>query len=662
MKSILLVFLLFIIPVVSMAQITYYESTGSFDDGHGSGTYPDNYDQTYLISCEGAVRIELSFPRFDTEGGYDKVYVYDGNTQDGNKLIGQYDNDNPPPSVIASTGPNILIRFKTNESYGRDGWTALYTAMYKNVYRLDYTQSNGCIVAGGPGTQCGNGMEGSYVIKIEDAASINLNFSYFNLETDNDFLYVYDGESISAPLLGAFTGSNLPPEINSSGGSLCLCFVTNNSVPSIGWAANYKSYSNHYSKSTLSPSQNYLYTAIPQMPVKEFYASEIEANSNILIEEVTYHDGLGRPSQKTLINNSPSGKDVIVPIAYDDFGREAVKYLPYTLDKAGAFDESALTSQSSFYQNSPNGITKDAYPFAVTQFEASPLNRVQKQGAPGETWQPDKHPVSIDYLTNTGSEALLWRVDTNGNLALSSQNNGYYAAGELYVTKTTDENQDSIKEYKDKEGHVVMKSVYDGAVWLKTCYVYDDFGLLRYVLPPKAFDQLAGIPSGVNDAEVITGNTTKNAYEGKSYALQSGASLTLTSGFNFAASSGASFTVAQASSQNTADVLKNLAYQYTYDTRNRMIGKKLPGAGWISMVYDKRDRLVLSQDSVQHSANKWLFTKYDELNRPVTTGLITIVDTRNNIQQALDNTVYGTSSPRSYFVTRTNTGEIGYSD
>ncbi|MDP4210569.1 MAG: RHS repeat-associated core domain-containing protein, partial [Bacteroidota bacterium] len=47
---------------------------------------------------------------------------------------------------------------------------------------------------------------------------------------------------------------------------------------------------------------------------------------------------------------------------------------------------------------------------------------------------------------------------------------------------------------------------------------------------------------------------------------------------------------------------------------------------------------------------------------PVTTGLITIVDTRNNIQQALDNTVYGTSSPRSYFVTRTNTGEIGYSD
>jgi RHS repeat-associated protein len=69
--------------------------------------------------------------------------------------------------------------------------------------------------------------------------------------------------------------------------------------------------------------------------------------------------------------------------------------------------------------------------------------------------------------------------------------------------------------------------------------------------------------------------------------------------------------------------IDNLAFQYKYDGRKRMISKRVPGAEWVYMVYDDRDRLVLTQDAEQRKLNKWSFTKYDVLNRPIITGIYT---------------------------------------
>lgn len=69
--------------------------------------------------------------------------------------------------------------------------------------------------------------------------------------------------------------------------------------------------------------------------------------------------------------------------------------------------------------------------------------------------------------------------------------------------------------------------------------------------------------------------------------------------------------------------LNNWAFQYKYDSRKRMTHKKVPGADWVYMVYDNRDRLVMTQDGEQRKTNKWSFTKYDALNRPVMTGIYT---------------------------------------
>jgi len=66
-----------------------------------------------------------------------------------------------------------------------------------------------------------------------------------------------------------------------------------------------------------------------------------------------------------------------------------------------------------------------------------------------------------------------------------------------------------------------------------------------------------------------------------------------------------------------------LAFQYRYDPKKRMTHKKVPGADWVYMVYDNRDRLVMTQDGNQRPYNKWSYTKYDAMNRPIVTGIYT---------------------------------------
>jgi RHS repeat-associated protein len=69
--------------------------------------------------------------------------------------------------------------------------------------------------------------------------------------------------------------------------------------------------------------------------------------------------------------------------------------------------------------------------------------------------------------------------------------------------------------------------------------------------------------------------------------------------------------------------LDTWAFQYKYDARKRVTHKKVPGADWVYMVYDNRDRLVMTQDGEQRKLNKWSNTKYDALNRPIMTGIYT---------------------------------------
>jgi len=69
--------------------------------------------------------------------------------------------------------------------------------------------------------------------------SINVNFTDFDLEQDYDFLSVYNGPTTASPLLGTFTGSNLPASLTStaSGGELTFRFTSDQIENGRGWIA-----------------------------------------------------------------------------------------------------------------------------------------------------------------------------------------------------------------------------------------------------------------------------------------------------------------------------------------------------------------------------------------------------------------------------------------
>jgi hypothetical protein len=65
--------------------------------------------------------------------------------------------------------------------------------------------------------------------------------------------------------------------------------------------------------------------------------------------------------------------------------------------------------------------------------------------------------------------------------------------------------------------------------------------------------------------------------------------------------------------------IRNHCYTYRYDARQRVYEKHIPGDGWTSLVYNRRDQLVATQDQRQATTSglPWWITKYDALGRPI---------------------------------------------
>ena len=216
---------------------------------------------------------------------------------------------------------------------------------------------------------------------------------------------------------------------------------------------------------------------------------------------------------------------------------------------------------ASFKSSAPGNYGNDSRPYGQPVYEASPLNRTVKEYGPGAAWHGG-HSVNTDYLGNSTANAQLNCINYSVSSAGALTSNGSYASGQLSVVKTTDEDLNVSYTFTDKMGHVVLSRQMKGSETHDTYYVYDDKSNLCFVLQPM---------------------------------YQSSANL------------------------------DQYAFQYKYDGRNRCIWKKLPGAGYMEMVYDNADRLVFSQDGNQRAltSGNWTYYKYDGLNRLTEQGTCT---------------------------------------
>lgn len=207
----------------------------------------------------------------------------------------------------------------------------------------------------------------------------------------------------------------------------------------------------------------------------------------------------------------------------------------------------------STYGQTAQSYYGDTYLYRETLYENSPLSRTVGVKNPGSVW--NAHPKTAAYRCNTAEEVVLFRISSDG-----VQRVGRYTPGALYVTRETDEDGIWQESFTDKSGRVVMTRQGNG---YDTYYIYDDHGRLCYVLPPMAVD-------GMHN----TGNYP-----------------------------------------DSHTLLQQYAYLYKYDDRGNCIGKRLPGCKSIQLIYDRANRLVMSQDGNQQSGSLWTITKYDALSR-----------------------------------------------
>jgi RHS repeat-associated protein len=306
----------------------------------------------------------------------------------------------------------------------------------------------------------------------------------------------------------------------------------------------------------------------------QLHAQQLNNGSNLgyVNQSVSYADDLGKPIESVQVQSSPARKDIIGFKDFDALGREAKKWLPYTSGQASGMFVSvstAISNQSTFFNGLNDKIADDTSPFATTAFENSPLSSAIGQKGVGNYWQSNNIGTAASYGSNSETTVLNWSMNGIAGSPIASSPT-YYTASALTKALGIDENSIHSETYTDLQGRkILLRTDLGGGVWAETYYVYNRKNNLTFMLPPQLVKLL-------KDAN--------------------------------------SFAPTQAQ-------LDTWAYQYKYDNLGRQIESKAPGAGWVYTIYDQRDRILLTQDGNQRTNNEWSYTKYDDLNRPVISGI-----------------------------------------
>ncbi|WP_462394288.1 DUF6443 domain-containing protein [Alistipes indistinctus] len=316
-------------------------------------------------------------------------------------------------------------------------------------------------------------------------------------------------------------------------------------------------------------------TAQQQSTTERIYTDETGTAYNAT---VTYYDGLYRPKQTVQVGASPAGGDIVSFVEYDCMGRtDSVSYLPFvTATASGAKVSDPLSEQMAFY-SAKFGTGQGDYARSYKTYDDSPLGFVLNQTSPGEYRSFSGYYTHFGYRLNTQADAIRrYRMEGDSSLKFD----GYYAADQLTVkrvlaakdnaTEAEQAQSQESYEYTNAQGQVIAKEVRVSETDRRmTYYVYDDLGQQRYVLPPAQHE-------------------------------------TLTDGTTY-----------------TPSQLHKLSYYTEYDDKGQAVRQWNPGTDCVYSLYDRRGRLAMTQSGKQRTANEWSFTKYDRIDRPVLSGIVT---------------------------------------
>ena len=290
----------------------------------------------------------------------------------------------------------------------------------------------------------------------------------------------------------------------------------------------------------------------------------LDASGASFRETNLYHDRLGRPVETVRTAASPDGRDIAELSEHDAFGRPCREYRPVPLTTSTG----AYAPFSAVHPEILKFYNWEVYAFSKTLYEASPLDRVTEEYGPGSPWHTRGRSVRTSYLVNDGSGLLScsgYLVESDTSVTCI----GTLSSGNLNIVEVTDEDGNVSLTFTDKLGRKTLERTVDGERYQDTYYVYDDLGLLRYVLTPEA--------SAVMSSTGTFGDSSSP--------------------------------------------LSMQAYVYKYDGKGRCVSERRPGCAHVLYRYDKGDVPVFTQDGEMRKRGEWRFSFRDPLGRDAVNGV-----------------------------------------
>lgn len=217
-------------------------TSGSITDGSGPANYMSNQSCSWLIDpIDSVTAIKINFKAFDTEMGFDSVSVYKGSDA-SSTLVASF-SGSAIPSSISIQGDKAFLTFHSNGNTQSDGWFADYSCTTP-LFCQSMTflqQVSGSVSDGSQSYNYNNNSMCRWMIQPPGASGILIQFTDFDLQSVEDYLAFYDGNTYPYEIIASFDGSTIPADFTAMTSKLLVVFRSDEQTNESGWSFNYQS-------------------------------------------------------------------------------------------------------------------------------------------------------------------------------------------------------------------------------------------------------------------------------------------------------------------------------------------------------------------------------------------------------------------------------------
>ena len=332
---------------------------------------------------------------------------------------------------------------------------------------------------------------------------------------------------------------------------------------------------------------------VPQQPITDINLVNETSYASVVKLSTEYTDGFGRVMQR--ITRRPNLFNYDNVECYDHRpSNKSYSYLPYSINTYSFithFQTSPFSADIDYYSSLfPN---EAGTAFKESEYISDANSRSSISYNVGKSNVGQRHGTTSTTKLNGSNEIIIWDLDNTANHWPIKK--GYYSEKQLTKKIMQDADGAYMEAVYDIDNKLICKSLLANytdcdvdhledpnlhapgingppqqcPTYLWTYYVYDFFGKLRYTLSPKAIQKLSVL--------------------------------------NWVP---------------TADIINNLCDYSVYDALGRIVETHTAGKnGNESYVYDRHNRIVLTQDPNSALGGAWKFTLYDRFNRATVTGV-----------------------------------------